>query len=431
MPKAVCVRLGDRGELAACFNPETLCYEAVWQRRLRPVLRPRATACSTASSSTALPCPGPRGRSPIGRSSTTASIATATGSSSRTGSATSRCSTPPGSRTAGSPGSSRRPPSIRLRRLTQGGGPAQWPQVLTTRGTLGRSGPYAIDTIEPPFDNPWKAPALLRRPRLPPRRHGHALHDAGGRLARRGTRRHARARPLAPICLRAAPCARAWSSSRARFTSWAATRSPGSTISTATARPTSTSASATPTRPRRPATTSSAASQRDAAGRFYTASGKQGLLRIPADGRPGRGRWRPASATPTAWASPRTARSRSPAPRATGRRRRWSARSSRAATTAISGPRSGQPPDLPLVYLPRGLDNSSGGQVTVPGRPLRAARGPDAPLLVRHRARISCCCARRSTASRRARWCRCPASSSRACTAAASTPATGSSTSRA
>jgi azurin len=30
------------------------------------------------------------------------------------------------------------------------------------------------------------------------------------------------------------------------------------------------------------------------------------------------------------------------------------------------GPRAGQAPDVPLVYLPRGLDNSSGAQVTVP-----------------------------------------------------------------
>ena len=29
------------------------------------------------------------------------------------------------------------------------------------------------------------------------------------------------------------------------------------------------------------------------------------------------------------------------------------------------GPRNGQPPDLPLVYLPRGLDNSSGGQTYI------------------------------------------------------------------
>ncbi len=31
VPKAVCIRLGDQGELAACFNPETLCYEALWR----------------------------------------------------------------------------------------------------------------------------------------------------------------------------------------------------------------------------------------------------------------------------------------------------------------------------------------------------------------------------------------------------------------
>ena len=31
VPKAVCVRLGDKGELAACFNPETLTYDALWK----------------------------------------------------------------------------------------------------------------------------------------------------------------------------------------------------------------------------------------------------------------------------------------------------------------------------------------------------------------------------------------------------------------
>ena len=30
VPKGVCVRLGEQGELAACFNPETLCYDALW-----------------------------------------------------------------------------------------------------------------------------------------------------------------------------------------------------------------------------------------------------------------------------------------------------------------------------------------------------------------------------------------------------------------
>ncbi len=28
--KGVCVRLGEHGELATCFNPETLTYDALW-----------------------------------------------------------------------------------------------------------------------------------------------------------------------------------------------------------------------------------------------------------------------------------------------------------------------------------------------------------------------------------------------------------------
>ena len=94
------------------------------------------------------------------------------------------------------------------------------------------------------------------------------------------------------------------------------------------------------------------------------------------------------------------------------------------------GPQNGQPPDLPLVYLPRGLDNSSGAQVTVARRPVRAARRASCSTSPSARARISCCSARRSTASRKARSSRCPASSSRACTGAGSTPGTASSTSR-
>ena len=31
VPKGVCVRLGEQGEMAVCFNPETLRYEALWQ----------------------------------------------------------------------------------------------------------------------------------------------------------------------------------------------------------------------------------------------------------------------------------------------------------------------------------------------------------------------------------------------------------------
>ena len=47
VPKGVCVRLGDSGELAACFNPETLCYEALWNGDSSSS-RPCATASWTA-----------------------------------------------------------------------------------------------------------------------------------------------------------------------------------------------------------------------------------------------------------------------------------------------------------------------------------------------------------------------------------------------
>src|SRR5262249_45073783 len=47
-----------------------------------------------------------------------------------------------------------------LAHLTHGG-PAQWPQLLETRGILGSGSPYVIDTIPPPFANPWKAPLFF------------------------------------------------------------------------------------------------------------------------------------------------------------------------------------------------------------------------------------------------------------------------------
>lgn len=107
---------------------------------------------------------------------------------------------------------------------------------------------------------------------------------------------------------------------------------------------------------------------RDNQGRFYTASGKDGVLRISADGKRSEviatgfrnpdglcltpdgkvtvpcseGEWTPASMI--SLVDPST-----PQPAHFGYR----------------GPRGGQPPSLPLVYLPRGLDNSSGGQVVV------------------------------------------------------------------
>ena len=110
--------------------------------------------------------------------------------------------------------------------------------------------------------------------------------------------------------------------------------------------------------------------ERDAEGNFYTVSGNQGLLRISADGKKvdvlatgfrnpdglGRtpegyltvpcseGEWTPASMVAEVRPS-----KKEEGPRYFG----------------YGGPRNGKPPELPLVYLPRGLDNLSGGQVAI------------------------------------------------------------------
>lgn len=110
--------------------------------------------------------------------------------------------------------------------------------------------------------------------------------------------------------------------------------------------------------------------ERDSRGRFYTASGNQGVVEISPDGQTARvvatgfrnpdgigllpdgtitvpcseGSWTPASMI----CAFRPGEGEPP-------------------FFGFRGPRDGKVPDLPLVYLPRGLDNSSGGQVVVKG----------------------------------------------------------------
>ena len=107
-------------------------------------------------------------------------------------------------------------------------------------GTLGRTRPYAVDTIEPPFENPWNALLFFGDHDFLP--DGTAmLCTMQGDVWRVGAGR--RPDPCAGGgsprgCIRRS----GWWSPTAASTSWAATRSPACTTSTATARPTSTNA---------------------------------------------------------------------------------------------------------------------------------------------------------------------------------------------
>ena len=364
--RGVCVRLGDRGELSACFNPDTLCYEALWQGgfvKFSPVRH--GFLHGLLMDGKALPRPkGSRPEQPFvyhgfyrhGKrvifSYRIDGVDLLDAPWVENGKFT-RIIAP----------ADKHP----LAKFTRGGR-AQWPQVLETKGKLGTGGPYVIDTILPPFDNPWKAPLFFGDHDFLPdgsalvctmqgdiwrvqglddklekvrwRRIASGLHQTLGLVVADGqiyvlgrdqiTRLHDKN-----------------GDGEIDFYecfSNAYTTSPGGHDF-------------------------NCGLQRDQAGNFYTASSVQGLLRITPDGKKvdvlatgfrnpdglglypdgavtipcSEGEWTPASmlclVKPGSKSTP--------------------------PFFGYGGPKNGQPPALPFAYLPRGVDNSSGGQVFV------------------------------------------------------------------
>ncbi len=159
IPKGVCVRLGEHGEMAACFNPLTLCYEALWQdgflkfgdtrHGFMDGLRPQGKM---------LPAPaGERPKEPfvyhgyyragprvvfayrIGDQELLDAPWCVDGKFERVVAAVD---------------------VHPLKELIRGAAP-QWPQEIAVVGQLGETStaapPYVIDTIPLPLENPWKA----------------------------------------------------------------------------------------------------------------------------------------------------------------------------------------------------------------------------------------------------------------------------------
>ncbi|HEX4588995.1 MAG TPA: DUF6797 domain-containing protein [Gemmataceae bacterium] len=365
VPRAVCVRLGDHGELAACFNPDTLQVEAVWtggfvhfsDRRFGFMdgIHPTGRMLPTPERH---PVRQPfvyRGFYRHGRRTIFAyrvgEVEMLDAPWAEDGKFV-RIIAP----------ADRHP----LAHLTRGGKP-QWPQAPTTTGSLGTGRPYAVDTITLPLENPWKA--LLYFGGLDFFADGTAvLCTMQGDVWRvdglDDTLRNVRWRRIASGLNQALGLVIAndnvYVLGRDQITRLVDLNGDGEAdfyecFSNAYV-------------------TSPAGHdficglERDAAGNFYTASGNQGLLRISADGKRAdvlatgfrnpdglgitpegkltvpcsEGEWTPASAicevTPRATEKPHF---------------------------GYGGLRNGRPPDLPLAYLPRGLDNSSGGQVYI------------------------------------------------------------------
>jgi putative heme-binding domain-containing protein len=377
VPKGVCVRLGERGELSACFNPETLCYEALWQGGFVKFSRVRyGFMHGLILDGQALPRPA--GRKPdqpfvyhgYYRHGKRVLFSYRIGD-------VELLDAPwvENGRFVRQVAPADKHPLAHLTR----GGPPQWPQVLTTTGTRGKGRPYAVDTIVPPFKNPWNALLSLGGHDFLP--DGTAIlctmqGDVWRVAGLDDSLQRVRWRRIASGLHHALGLVVAGQSiyvlGRDQITRLVDRNGDGETdfyecVSNAYL-----------TSPAGHDFTCGL--ERDPAGFFYTASGKQGLLRIAPDGRTvevlatgfrnpdglgllpngsitvpcSEGDWTPASMVCEV-------RPRSP------KRPRDSGQAATPPHYGAGGPQNGKPPELPLVYLPRGLDNSSGGQVVVTG----------------------------------------------------------------
>ncbi len=368
VPKGVCVRLGEKGELGVCFNPETLCYEALWRGdflKFSAIRHGFMDGLIPAGEMLSRPA-GERPDKPFVyhgfyRAGRRVVFAYRLGDVEMLDSPWVREGE--FERLVGP--ADKHP----LRQATRGGA-AQWPQEISTQGELGTSQPYAVDTISLPKENPWKTLFFVGDHDFLPdgsallcTMHGDVWRVTGldAELQNVRWRRFASGlhQPLGLVVAEE----NIYVLGRDQITRLRDLNQDGEAdfyecfsnrLVTSPAGHDFTCGLA-----------------RDPAGRFYTASGKQGLLRISPDGQQvevlatgfrnpdglglcsdgaitvpcSEGDWTPASMLCLV---PPEQSSQTPL------------------HFGYGGPQKGKLPALPFVYLPRGLDNSSGGQVTVP-----------------------------------------------------------------
>ncbi len=370
--RGVCVRLGENGELSTCFNPETLTYDAVWTDGFVSIdsvrhgfvggLRMEGKLVETQPTATP---DQPFRYHGFYRDGNRVVFAYRIGDVEYLDSPWSD-----NGRFMREVG----PVETHSRRDAVSGGTAQWPDLIDTNITLGAGQPYAVDTIELPTKNPWKMPVscgdhdfLPDGSALVCTMQGDVWHVIGLGLGSDPSR-IARWRRFAsglhhPLGLIVAD-GQVYVQCRDQLTRLQDINGDGEAdfyecFSNAFI-------------------TSPAGHdficglQRDDEGNFYTASGNQGLVRIDASGKyaeaiatgfrnpdglgilpdgsltvpVSEGSWTPASAINLVLNTNN---------RTTGTPPHF----------GYPGAKNNQPPELPLVYLPRGIDNSSGGQVFV------------------------------------------------------------------
>lgn len=155
VPRAVCLRLGERGDLSCCFNPDSLAIEAVWSGGLVSFSARRYGFMAPAMPAGPL-VEQPAAEPPAGRVDYHGFY--------RHGPRVVFSYSVDGTEILDAPWAENGrlvrevgPAASHSLAHVIDGGPPQWPQKLTTTGSLGGGAPYAIDTIALPFDNPWKS----------------------------------------------------------------------------------------------------------------------------------------------------------------------------------------------------------------------------------------------------------------------------------
>jgi putative heme-binding domain-containing protein len=368
VPKGVCIRLGEQGELAACFNPETLSYEAVWRDGFVKFSSVRHGFMHGLILD-GKPLPKPKAEKPqqpfvyhgFYRHGKRVIFSYKVGD-------VEMLDAPwvEDGKFVRQVGPAAKHP---LAALTRGGAP-QWPDAIATVGKLGKGKPYAVDTITLPFKNPWHALLFFGGHDFLPdgtaavctmqgdvwlvsgldnklesvrwRRFASGLHHALGLVvADKSIYVLGRDQITRLVDVNGDGEADFYECfSNAYLTSPA-----GHDFICGL--------------------------ERDADGNFYTSSGPQGLIRISRDGKK-------VDVLATGFRNPDglglTPDGHFTVPCSEGD---WTPASMVAEVRArkgpgeplffgAGGPKNGKPPELPLVYLPRSLDNSSGGQVAVP-----------------------------------------------------------------
>lgn len=361
VPKAVCVRLGEAGELSTCFDPAVLDFRLIWEggfvgfgdqrHGFMEGIAMRGTVVETLPAPPALPEGSlyhgfyrHGGRVifsyRIGGVEMLDSAWVDGGKFRRERGATAGHS---------------------LRDLLGGGAP-QWPEVLETRGDLGAGKPWAVDTLTLPETNPWNT--LFFVGDHDEYRNGDIalctftgevwrVSGVDGTLANLRWRRIATGlhQPLGLVMVDDDPCVLG----RDQITRLRDLNGDGEADfyeCLASGWTTSPSGHDFVT-----------GLQRDAEGRFHFASSKDGLCRIAPGGK--------VEVLATGFRNPDgLGLGPDGTLTTTGQEGDWTPASAiyetkRGGFYGYGGPRPGVATQPPLAYLPRGLDNSSGGQCWV------------------------------------------------------------------